>query len=283
MYNEDKRLKELRQYQYLQIEMIRFFVEICEKEQLTYYMLGGTMLGAIRHKGFIPWDDDADFGMPRPDYERFLLVAPSYMPQKIELQTLDNTENYHFYFSRMVCREKEVRVKWAKKEQNVKIWIDIFPLDGMPDKLINRKLHIFHLLFRRMMFVLSNFDESAFVNKKNRPLYEKILMAFALRVPIEKWISEKKQWHMLDKALKICPYEKSKYLINMMGEYKMKEMFQKSIFGKGHYYEFEGMLLNGPQDYDNYLSQLYGDYMTPPPLSDRNKHETSIINSNFPY
>ena len=72
----------IRRLQQVEAELIRLFVDICEKEHLRYYMLYGTMLGAVRHKGFIPWDDDVDFGMPRPDYERFLKIAHHYLSRR---------------------------------------------------------------------------------------------------------------------------------------------------------------------------------------------------------
>lgn len=278
MQNEaDDLLKQRRIIQLSEIELIRLFVDICEKEKLTYYMIGGTMLGAIRHKGYIPWDDDADFGMPRPDYEKFFSVADKYMPPYYETVTFLKKEEFPLNVGQLVDLRTEVEINWAAKSRVGHIWIDIFPLDGMPNNCLLRRMHLIHLLYRRMMFVLASFDRIAFLNKKNRPWYEKILMFCAMHVPIQNWLSSSRQYMLFDRALKSCSYEKSRFLINMIGAYKSKEMFPKVIFGKGRMYEFEGMMLNGPQDYETYLTQIYGDYMTPPPETERNKHETELL------
>ena len=106
----EKNLKIVRELQLTELELIRRFVHICEKENLTYFMLGGTMLGAVRHNGYIPWDDDADFGMPREDYERFLQVGGNYLPEYIKIETFQADKSHREYIAQMVDITKKVLI-----------------------------------------------------------------------------------------------------------------------------------------------------------------------------
>lgn len=273
----DLRLQKIREIQLEQIKIIKIFVKICEKENLTYYMIGGTMLGAIRHKGFIPWDDDADFGMPRSDYDKFLTVASKYLTNGVILETFSTNSQYPYYFSRVSSSEHKIFFGTGKKGRMENIWVDIFPLDGMPNKRIIRLFHKYYLLLCRALYQFSRFEEYVDFNKSNRIWYERFLIFLGNNLPIEKWLSKKKEWCRVDKALKKYPYEQYDYLINLMGGHKLKELFSKKVFGEGFIYDFEGMKLCGPSNYDFYLKQLYGDYMTFPPEAERNWHRTELI------
>ncbi|HFI0816809.1 TPA: phosphorylcholine transferase LicD, partial [Streptococcus suis] len=90
------------------IEIVKEVIDVCKKYDLTYYALGGTMLGAIRHKGFIPWDDDIDLGMPRKDYEKFLKVAPRHLSDKLKVVNYKNTPEYHYYITRILDTTTQV-------------------------------------------------------------------------------------------------------------------------------------------------------------------------------
>lgn len=271
----EQRTDSLREIQLRQIEVIRVFTDICQKEHLTYYMLGGTMLGAVRHKGYIPWDDDVDMGLPRPDYEKFLLKAGKYLPEGYQIRTHQH-KNHRCYIARLNNSQGKIHYCFTKKEQLEDIGIDVFPLDGMPNQLLQRKLHQMRLLTRRLLYAYAHFDEHVDLYKPHRIWYERFLIFLGVHLPIEHFLSKDKAWERLDCALKSCPYETSDYLVNMMGAYKFREMFPKTVFGKGKLYEFENMQLNGPQDYETYLTSLYGDYMTPPPVEERNRHRSKI-------
>lgn len=273
--SQDNEIKNLRSLQEICIGLISFFTEVCKKENLTYYMIGGTMLGAVRHKGFIPWDDDADFGMPRADYEKFFSVVDQYLPPYYKQITYLETKGHPYYAAQLVDIRAGLQVDSATKGRDWYVWIDIFPLDGMPNFFLLRKIHKVWLLYQRMMFVMSNLDEGVFIHRTQRPWYEKTLIWFAHLFSIERKLSGEKRFRKLNQSLKRFPYDKSNYLINMMGAAKFKEMFSKDIFGKGRLYEFESLLLNGPQDYKTYLAQMYGDYMTPPPMNERKQHYLS--------
>lgn len=270
------RIKAIREIQVSEIELIRQFLQICEKENLIYFMLGGTMLGAVRHKGYIPWDDDADFGMPREDYETFLKVAGKHLTGNIQLSVFGDEGHFEF-FSRLVDKKKRITFHGRIGKVEDGCWIDIFPLDGMPE---NRVMHIFHkvrLLFLRKLYCLSTFEKSVQLNNPHRAFYNRVGVFICKNFKIYRFFQTPKIWRLVDKALKAYPCEKCTYYLNLMGAWKFKELFKKEVFGEGSFYDFEGMKLRGPKQYDFYLTQLYGDYMTPPPESERNKHNTETV------
>ena len=268
--------EKLRRLQLVELELLKKFQETAEKHNIKYFALGGTLLGAVRHKGFIPWDDDIDIGIPREDYERFIRICQTEkMP--FELHTFRNDSNHYRYFSRIEDPTVKIRRTDNTVEEISSAWIDVFPLDGMPNGELMRKLHKFHVLYRRAMYKLSCFSLGVNVNKKNRPLSERIIVKIGLILPVEKFLSTKNQLVKLDKTLKKYPYRKSHYLVNAMGAYKFNEMFHKKYYGKGKLYRFEDITIMGPIDYDTVCTQLYGDYMTPPSEDAKNHHSSEVI------
>lgn len=267
----------IREIQLIQIELIRAFVKTCEEEGLTYYMLDGTMLGAVRHGGYIPWDDDADFGMPRPDYERFIVSAGTHLPPHFRVETYQNTPAHQNYNIRLTDDRFKVYVDCVREGRYEDVWIDIWPLDMMPVQSFSRKLRQFKLAFLRGMYQLAHFDGMISIHRTDRVWYKQMVIDICERVSIQKLFSPEKQWRALDRGLKAYDCKNAGYFLNLMGAYEFQEMLPTAVFGKGAFYAFEGMSLRGPQDHKAYLSQLYGDYMTPPPVSERYGHSARLI------
>lgn len=265
-------LKEIRKLQLAQLELVKVFAEICEKEHLQYFMLAGTMLGAIRHKGFIPWDDDVDFGMPRADLDKFLEVADKYLTPDFHLLDYKTTNGYLYYIPRLTSSKAQIKSTLYQNERIEDVSIDILALDGMPDSSIGQHLHEFWVLVMHALYKFSVFDEYVSVNNPHRTWYEKILCTLCKELSLQRLFSPQKRLDARDKISRKYSYEESSYIINSMGAYKLKEMFPKSVFADGSYYEFEGIKLLGPKDYDAYLTRVYGDYMKPPKNLDIGKH-----------
>jgi len=261
----------------VQLDLARIFVSVCEKHNLSYFLIEGSLLGAVRHKGFIPWDDDIDFGMPRDDYECLLREIRHALGENYQLVTYHSERKALRYFSQLECTDIKLRVSAQKDSSLRNAWIDIFPLDGMPDNPIIRRWHLFKILILRAAIQFSQFDEIVNVNRKNRPLHEKILIKIGQKTKLGHRWDTRKLMKKLDALLKKYNYYTCNYCINSMSAYKSKAVFPREYFGKGILYEFEGMLLKGPEQYDLILKQIYGDYMTPPPENERNVHFSEIV------
>jgi len=270
-------MDKLRELQLVELDILKETIRICNENNITYYMLGGTLLGAVRHKGFIPWDDDMDIGILRTEYERFLEIAPEQLRKGLCLQTYKTTDEYLHYPAKVVNGQVKVVSKATKNAEILPAWIDIFPLDGMPNNLIFNKMHQFSLLSKRANLNFSSFDEVVNLNAYKRPLIERLLIWIGKHTKIGRSIDTKKQLDRIDKALKEYPPESSKYYVNFMGAYKFKEMFLKSYYGNGKVYDFEDIKLIGPENADAVLTQMYGNYMEFPPEDQRNKHCTEVI------
>lgn len=268
-------LNETQQYI---LQVLREVVRILDELEIPYYMQGGTMLGAVRHEGIIPWDDDVDLGIPRADYERLLEQVAQKLPENLELRTYDDETDHHYYFARIVDKRYQIRRMGSLEERLENVWVDLFPLDGMPNGALARQWHKLRLLTVRLKYHLSCF-ERVNIKRPGRPLVERIIIKIATWTRVGKWFNTRRQLDKMDRLLKKYPPEKSEYLVNFMGQtsYKFNEMFKKEIYGKGKLYPFEDLKLVGPEDYDGYLKSLYGDYMTPPKVEDRNAHVSELV------
>lgn len=267
----------LRDLQLVELGILKEFLRICDKYHLRYYALGGTLLGAVRHKGFIPWDDDVDVGMPRPDFIRFEEVVEKELPERFQYQKFGTTPGYTHYVPRLTDSSVTVVDSSAAVEKERGAWIDIFPLDGMPEGKCRRKLHCFRLLAARMLLNYSLFSTNVDLKKNNRPFYENILIRAGMIFPVEKIFKTDRELKRLDHLMQKYSYDSSSYLINFMGVHKLKEMFHKKHYGKGTLYEFEDVSVVGPEDYDYVLRQIYGEYWNPPDEEEINHHNTRII------
>lgn len=253
------------------MEIVKEIVSLCDKYELTYYMLGGTMLGAIRHKGFIPWDDDIDLGMPRYDYEKLLEIAPKELSSHLKIVNYRNTPQYMYYITRVLdTQTKVIEERIGNDNKYTNVSIDIFPIDGTPNNNIMRKIYYFRVLSHRALMSLCYKD--SIDRKRHRGFAEKILLWIMEKIPVEKMTTPYKQKCKIDKLLRKYDVNKSDYIGNIMGAYRTKEIVPASLYGKDAMYQFEDIKLRGIEKYDEYLTTLYGDYMQLPPEDKRKTH-----------
>ena len=268
---------ELRRLQMAELENMRVFSDICKKNGLRFFLIGGTMLGAIRHHGFIPWDDDMDVGMPRSDYEKFLEIARKELPKGFGLLNYKKQKGYLRYFSRVINKQVVVTNASNTKTIDEYAWLDIFPFDGMPQNIIIQKKHLLSLTVSRFFYHASCFDELVNLNRPGRAWYLQAIIRFLSIAHIGRKINTRKQMKKIERKLKKYDYDKSEYVINLFGAYVSKEVLSKKVIGKMPHYSFEDLFLPGPEKYDQYLTHFYGDYMMPPKDIEKDKHNINSI------
>lgn len=248
----------------IELEMLVAFKEICDRHGITYFLLGGTALGAVRHKGFIPWDDDIDVGLPRKEYDRFLEIAPKELPAHLFLQTIDSDPHYVSCFSKIRnSKTTFIETTVAHHDINHGVFIDVFPLDGCTDYALTMKKS--KLLKARL--------SASYALSGRRSLKGKIATLMAkIKYPSVKTACKK-----LDALNRSEPYEECETVINYGGAWGKRELVPRTVFGEGSIGSFEGIEIRLPADVDAYLSTMYGDYMTPSPPEKRVGHHYCTV------
>ena len=266
----------LERLQDVEFEMLLELKRICNKYKIQYFLSGGTLLGSVRHKGFIPWDDDVDVEIPRGDYQKLLGVIAKELPPEMKFKSYETDPEYHNPIARIINNKVQV-INHSFSEGRIEpAWIDIFALDGMPDNAILKKIHEFRILWRKMMIGFANFQDVQ-DSKADRPWYEQFMILFAKKVKIGSLLNLTKQYKKLEKTLMKYSDTKSKVYLCYCGDKFSKMVIDKNFYGNGRPYSFRNIELIGPDDADAYLTIWYGDYMKLPPENKRNKHSTELI------
>ena len=265
----------LPELQEKQLELLKQFNVFAQEHGITYYALGGTLLGAIRHKGFIPWDDDIDIGLPRPDYDRFLqLVKQGEVPFKV--RAFQTNEDFFERFPQLVDDSIQVTRTDRTVPEVTGAWIDFFPLDGIPGPYPlrwawSRLITVFIGIHRLSVIDINGFGKA----KVGRSRFYSFIADVNDAIQIGKRINKRKALQRLDKVAKTFSYDKAKWVNHSMSS-RMPYIFPKSWYEPGHWYDFEDTQVFGPTNYDAILKQLYGDYMKLPPNSERGRHFNNV-------
>lgn len=262
--------RDLEILQQLELENLKALVRICEKNNLRYYLIGGSLIGVLRHKGFIPWDDDIDVGLPRADYNRFVKIAKQYLPEHMDIKTMSSDPNFKCYYTRLINNKKKIYWEHGQYVAKIGVWLDVFPIDGLPANPILRKLHVFHALVCKALYKFTQIDYVS-TNKKRKKL-EDFVIKFAIVTRIGKLFSAEKRLKRLDQVLQKYDYDTCDYVWNFSGSYGKREIVLKPQLGGERKGRFEDLTVSIPIESENYLTSIYGDYMTLPPENKRVSH-----------
>lgn len=265
--NQKEYLKKLHE---VQIEILDEIDKICKENNLTYFLEGGTMLGAVRHEGFIPWDDDIDIGMLRSDYEKFkeLCLNEEVLNKKYFLHCLETDENYWLPFMKVrknntTFGEKSIKILDTHKG----IFVDIFPYDNaIYEKNFFKKIRSFLIL---------NIGDAILCKhklKKMNSCRRKVVVWFLMVLSL-------KQLHKFQKILfNINKNKNTKYIVCFVaGGNPENATLEKSRVFPVKKLKFEGKMYPCINDYDYYLKKSYGDYMKLPPKDKRITHNPEEI------
>lgn len=250
--------------QQLLYRLMKAFHEICEENHLYYVIFGGTMLGAVRHQGMIPWDDDIDVCMPRKDYEAFCKIVESRYNEKYVVKHYPQ-ENYIYDFAKF-CLKDSCLIEYTLRKplSKLMLYLDVFPVDGYPPEKQEKehfdKLRFYHKArgYACCRAIASHtwWKKPYVIVKYFRYLPYRII---GYRYFLEKSILERQKYAFDD-----CEY------VAMQGAgWNEKGKLLKKTFLDRRLYQFGDLQVWGIADYDEHLTRLYGDYMTPPPESKR--------------
>lgn len=234
------------------LDILKEIDTFCLENNIRYTITGGTLLGAIRHKGFIPWDEDADIAMPREDFERFRKEYRSKGPYSLICGDSDDK----LMALHMKLEDTRTVINEGCHKGRNGLFVDIFPLDGMPEDVEVCRKFMRHANSVRRRLMLSQRPMFHLKDKMHDPLFAKL----------EAKMHSPRYWYK--KCNSLCmtyPYSSSKIVGAVCGVYGPKEAFPRRIYDEITRIDFEDTQLNAIKNWDEYLSQFYGDYMTPPP------------------
>lgn len=237
----------------IQLQIVDFFVAVCEKYNLTYYLSYGTLLGAVRHGGYIPWDDDIDLLMPRKDYMNLIYIMQSE-GGRYKCYSVFEKGNYYYPFIKISDTATRIDNGSFKPIENMGVNIDIFPLDFYDgNKAVKRKIKM--QFYKLVLCWGSKFEKSI---SRLRNIFKKMLYG------IYKNNNPKKYSVKIEKLSSYCDKATDLFFVGQSGE-----EFKSEWFGKGVKLPFENRNLVCPENYDLVLKQMYGDYMKLPPEEER--------------
>lgn len=252
------------------LDILSAIDETCRKYNLRYYLIAGTMLGAVRHKGFIPWDDDADVCMPHSDYDKLIEHASEWLPKRYELICAENDKTYPQPFAKIQDSETTL-IEHAHLRYLGGVYVDVFPVDGMPDSKLAQRFHYFHYkhLCKLLYFTYRDPYRHGHGPSSWLPLLcRKLFTVEGLQRSIRKVLTK----YDFYKSHNVLCFDDG-----------LRSVVERSVYGTPKPYNFEDRTLLGVEQADKLLTKMYGDYMTPPPAGAEFRHNFYYLDLENPY
>lgn len=262
---------DIREFQLRSLVLIDAIDKVCREHNLRYYVIAGTLLGAKRHGGYIPWDDDMDIGLMREDYDKLMAHAEEWLPKPFFFVTYENTPHYPKYFAKLEDASTTIVERFFLGYAGG-IYMDVFPLDVVPDNKYLRAIHYYKFnLLRKLQYF--QFRDPYKRGRGPRSWYPRLIR----RVFTRDWVHRKMEQVLTE-------YKGHKHCNHVMTHDDKLRAYPIECLGEPSRIEFEGRQVCAPSDVDTFLSCMYGpNHMTPPPVEKRISHFHEFCDFNLPY
>lgn len=248
----------IKELQDIETDMLKEVVSICKKHNIKYFLAYGSVLGAVRHQGPIPWDNDLDIAIPYPELNRFLKYLRLELPDKYYVDFHDDNKNYIKFFPRIGLKGYSTKL----------LHMDVYLLTGAPNSKIEQEYFKKEADRLKLLIQYKNLKEGYFSFNK---ISLKAKIAIYLKTIQLLFVSREKFLEKGENLLNKYPYKSSKYIVNVFGGYKMKEFIPKDIINNGSILKYDNLEVNGPENPEEYLKHFYGDYMQYPSKEEQEK------------
>lgn len=258
-------ITELHQIQAVAFSILEEFDRFCREFHIDYYMAYGTLIGAIRHKGFIPWDDDIDVWVSRESYSRIMDLFPAWgRKRRLYLNSSQTTEGYNRIFAKVCLEDTEIHTRDRHNPYTEGLFIDIFVLDGSPNSRLGRFVHVTRLQTLRNLITLSAYGADQLPSHGRK---EAVIGAVSR---LFRGLDQRRLVQRYERLAAKAPLEKSDYVLVPIRRSKGRALeLPRAWFDKTLDQPFQTMICSVPVGYDQILRHIYGDYMQLPPEDQR--------------
>jgi lipopolysaccharide cholinephosphotransferase len=261
IYMEEINLIKVRE---IQLNILNEVKEFCENNGIQYFLVGGTLLGAIRHKGYIPWDDDIDIAMKRKDYEKFISHFNLYNSM-YKVHSITTDKNYKYPFAKVSYVKSILIENEITRSENLGVNIDVFPIDNIPSETDLRQKYVKKITLCRRIFYIKNLSWN-----NNLPLIKNVIIYLGKIIFL--FHSTMKLVMRIDKIARQYENNITPNMGVMVWGYGECEILPSNVFANIENVEFEGKPFSIPIGYHEYLTSIYKEYMKLPPLEKQKSH-----------